>query len=202
MRVTLLDEEKRPLPGPWLVRIPGWTRQRYLAEAPESQFCEFERGEILMHSPVAVRHQQIVRFLTYLLLHYCRTHRGGEVLNGPAVLQVSEDTCREPDIFVIPPERVAGMGDLPVVAVPSLIVEVVSPGTRNLDLRIKSAEYRATGAAEYWAVDYERRELTAHWPARVPTSGTLESSALSGFRIQAEWLWTDPLPSEIECAGA
>lgn len=42
MRLKVVDELKRPLEGPWLVRIPGWTRERYLSEAPETQFCEYE----------------------------------------------------------------------------------------------------------------------------------------------------------------
>jgi len=198
MRVSVVDERKRPLEEPWLVLIPGWTRERYLAEAPEMQFCEYEGGELAMHSPVRARHQQQVRFLTYLLGHHCST-RGGEVLNGPAVLQIAHDILREPDIFVIPPERVPGMGDLPIVAVPSLIVEVISPSTRNLDLKTKADEYRALGVAEYWAVDDEKRELVAHWPRRVITTGILESAALPGFRLTVDWLFQDPLPRETDC---
>ena len=29
--------------------------------------------------------------------------------------------------------------------------------------------------------------------------GRLESTAVPGFRIEADWLWQRPLPSEFEC---
>lgn len=199
MKYSVVDELKRPLENPWLVRVSGWTRDRFLAEAPETQFCEFERGDLIMHSPVRARHQEIVRFLTYLLTTHCGKSGAGRVLNGPAALQLSEDIIREPDIFVIPEERVPGMGQLPVVAVPSIIIEVVSPSTRNLDLRVKPEEYRAIGVSEYWSVDYERQELTVHWPFKVVKAGSLASGALAEFRITVDWLWQDPLPRETDC---
>ena len=201
MKLDVVDEAKRALEGPWLVRVPGWTRERFLAEAPEMRFCEFERGELVMPSPVKVRHQRHVIFLSYLLKTHCESTGAGEVLNGPAVLDVSDDVLREPDIFVVPVEGASGMGEHLVTAVPSLVIEVVSPSTRSLDLRVKSGEYRAKGVAEYWAVDDERRELTAHWPARVVSAGILESTALPGFRINVDWLWQDPLPRALDCVG-
>ena len=199
MKYSVVDELKQPVQGPWLVRVSGWTMERYLAEAPEMQFCEFERGDLIMHSPVKVRHQKTVRFVTFLLTHHCSSKNVGEVMNGPAALRVFEDVAREPDIFVIPPDRVPGMGELPVVAVPSLIIEVASPSTRQLDLKVKADEYRELGVAEYWAVDTERKELTTHWPAKVMKSGILESFALPGFKIKVDWLWQDPLPPEVDC---
>ena len=201
MKLSVVDGEKRAIEGPWLLRIPGWTRERFLAEAPEMRFCEFERGELVMPSPVKARHQRHVRFLTVLLNDHCERTGAGEVFNGPAVLDVSEEVLREPDIFVVPAEGAPAGDELLITAVPSLVIEVISPSTRGLDLRVKAEEYRAKGVAEYWAVDYDRRELTAHWPVRVVSTGVLESVALPGFRITVDWLWQDPLPRAIDCVG-
>ena len=199
MKYSLVDELKQPVTGPWLVRVPGWTMERYLAEAPETQFCEFESGDLIMNSPARGRHQDEVFFLATLLRVHCAREGAGKMLGGPAVLRVSEAVGREPDLFIIPPERVPGMGDLPIVAVPSLIIEVVSPSTRHLDLKVKAGEYRELGVAEYWAVDSEREELTTHWPVKVVKSGILESTALPGFKIKVDWLWQDPLPPDTDC---
>lgn len=46
-----MDPRKGFIPGPYVVRMGGWTLERYLAEAPESQIWEFVCGEVVMHSP-------------------------------------------------------------------------------------------------------------------------------------------------------
>ena len=42
---------------------------------------------------------------------------------------------------------------------PLLVVEVLSPFTRRRDLLDKRAYYLDAGAAEYWVLDGERREI-------------------------------------------
>jgi hypothetical protein len=44
LKVTTADGKE--FPGPYLLRVSGWTEERYFAEAPESQFIEFEDGDL------------------------------------------------------------------------------------------------------------------------------------------------------------
>ncbi|MBI2900335.1 MAG: Uma2 family endonuclease [Planctomycetes bacterium] len=206
MKLELVDADagNRPWTEPYLLRLPGWTWKRYLEEAPEMRFCEYVEGELVMHCPVGWDHQDLVRFLTYLLQGFCSARGLGRVGNGPAVIRVAPEKGREPDIFVIPPEQEARAHGMPLDIVPSLIVEVASPSTRAMDLEEKREEYRALGVAEYWVVDREQKRVTAHRAAedyrpRACAQGRLASSAISGFWIQVEWLWRNPLPPEPEC---
>lgn len=57
MQVMVVDPRTGPLSIPYLVRIGGWTLERYLAEAPESQVWEFVRGEVVVHSPATAEHE-------------------------------------------------------------------------------------------------------------------------------------------------
>ncbi|WP_448590635.1 hypothetical protein [Thermoflexus hugenholtzii] len=57
MRVMVVGPQKELIPGPYVVRMGGWTLERYLAEAPESQVWEFVHGEVVMHSPATAEHQ-------------------------------------------------------------------------------------------------------------------------------------------------
>lgn len=77
-------------------------------------------------------------------------------------------TCRVPDLLVHTPESAAALSgasrsivtrDMPP---PALIVEVVSPGSKNRtrDYRYKRTEYAARGIAEYWIVDPQERRIT------------------------------------------
>ena len=193
---------------PYLLRAGGWTEDRYFQEAPETRIFEFEDGELIMHSPVNTRHQEIVRFLTFLITGYAGKHKLGKALNGPAVVRLRPNLDYEPDIFYIANEHLGQLGDQYFSGAPTLVVEVTSPGSRNHDLRIKPPNYHEHGVKEYWAVDAAEKILYRHLLSEHPndpylitrhTEGRLESESLSGFWIQVNWLWQKPLPAELEC---
>ncbi len=205
MTLAVVDARTRYLwPEPYLVYLPGWTEERYLQEAPENAFWEFVHGEVVVHSPVRAEHQRLVFFLARVLAAFLERRRLGEVLLGPAGLRLGPGLIREPDIFVLAPEDAVRARGFPVEARPWLVVEVVSPSTRRLDLEVKPREYADAGIPEYWAVDSEERVLYQHllergaYRRQAFTQGRMASQALPGFWLQVDWLWQDPLPSEFQ----
>ncbi len=207
MTLMLLDAHtKEPVQAEYLVHLPGWTLERYLAEAPENAFWEYVHGEVIVHSPVYAEHQAVVLFLTGLLRGFCQ-HTGlcCPVLTGPAGLRLEPEVIREPDIFVLAPEDAEKARGFPVEARPLLVVEVVSPSTRRLDLEVKPQEYARAEIPEYWVVDRERRTFHQYLLADKGTyrveeyrEGRVEAHSLSGFWMQVEWLWQEPLPPETQ----
>lgn len=160
--VMVVDEQKRPIRGPYVVRLGGWTLEHYLKEAPEDRIWEFVRGEVVIHSPATAEHQRLVGFLFRLLQGYCEAKGWGEVLTSPAALQIQADVIREPDLFVLPPEEIPKAKGTPLQVRPALVVEVVSPSTRTIDLKEKAEDYTLAQIPEYWAADMERREMLVH----------------------------------------
>lgn len=68
------------------------------------------------------------------------------------------DTCRIPDVVVLPLAQWEAMGDREAVIdlsepPPMLVVEVVSESTRSADYRAKYSEYSVLEIPEYWIVD-------------------------------------------------
>jgi Uma2 family endonuclease len=98
LKIMVVDEHKELLKEPYVVRLGGWTLERYLEEAPEHLICEFVRGEVVMYSPATAEHQQLVNFLVRLIGGYCEAKGCGEVLTGPAAIQLFPDVVREPDL--------------------------------------------------------------------------------------------------------
>jgi len=45
MKLMVMDEKKEALREPYMLRLGGWTLERYLAQAPERQLWEFVLGE-------------------------------------------------------------------------------------------------------------------------------------------------------------
>jgi Uma2 family endonuclease len=208
LAVRILTDDGEEMSAAYLVRLSGWTEERYFREAPETRFVEFEDGEVIVHSPVGTFHQRIVRFLTMLLQAFVRRRGLGEVLHGPTVVRFRPGLNYEPDIFFIPQELLAVLDDEYFSGTPALVVEILSPGTRTHDLVVKPSAYRRHGVREYWVVDLERRALVRHLLPADPQSayqvsehaqGRLECQAIPGFWLDVAWLWQDPLPDELSC---
>lgn len=208
LALRLMTADGNEMSSAYLVRIPGWSEDRYFQEAPETQFVEFEDGEVIVHSPAGVRHQDLTLFLTMPLRGYVRRLDLGRILNGPAVVRLRPGLDYEPDVFFVPRDRLADLGEEYFSGPPGLVVEVASQGTRMHDLRTKASAYRQHGVGEYWVVDPGRKlvirhllpaETQAPYQASEHAQGRLESEAIPGFWLDVSWLWQDPLPDELRC---
>jgi Uma2 family endonuclease len=187
------------------VRIPGWTERRFFAEAPEQGLFEFKDGELVMHSPVGIAHQRIVGFFTTLLRNYVNLKQSGEVFAGPAVLRLREELDREPDIFFVSRKRAPQVKSQYVETPVDFVAEVTSAGSEARDFDEKRVEYESSGIPEYWIVDPKKRSVSVHllregaYRVKTSSKGRLESSQISGFYLQVDWLWAAPPPPEVRC---
>lgn len=208
LALRVVDAKGREPTEPYLVRLAGWTEERYFAEAPEDQIVEFEEGEIIVPSPATARHQQLVRFLTFLLAGYARTRQLGEVLNGPAVVRLAPGLDYEPDIFFIRQDMLPCLEEKYFAGAPALVAETTSASTRNCDLKEKATVYAQHGVPEYWVVETQAGALyqhvqipggTATYRRQEYRQGRVSSQSLPGFWLNVSWLWQDPLPPELPC---
>jgi Uma2 family endonuclease len=101
---------------------------------------------------------ELLRFLPVRLLR-----RGTEV-----VVNGYHTTTRIPDLMVLTEDLAAALTGakrsvvMPDMPPPTLVVEIVSPGTANevRDYRYKRSEYAARSIAEYWIVDPQQAQIT------------------------------------------
>ncbi len=66
---------------------------------------------------------------------------------------LSAQNVVEPDVVFIAPDRQDTLGDKAIIGVPSLVVEVLSPGTAATDRGRKRDIYAHFDVPEYWIVD-------------------------------------------------
>jgi len=108
--------------------------------------------------------------------------------------------CRLPDLMVHSEESYAALigakraillRDMPP---PLVVVEVVSPGTKNRDrdYRYKRTEYAAREIAEYWIIDPETQQITlclwvnGQYEDQVYQGDTpIQSTVIPGFNLSA-----------------
>ncbi|MFN5966394.1 MAG: Uma2 family endonuclease, partial [Pseudanabaena sp.] len=68
------------------------------------------------------------------------------------------DTVRIPDVVVIQQDNWQALQEREAVidfdlSAPLLVIEVISPPTKNIDYRAKRTEYAARDIPEYWIID-------------------------------------------------
>jgi Uma2 family endonuclease len=128
-----------------------------------------------------------------------RTGRGVPLLTPGLVF--AEDDNAIPDLLWISLERLAAVVDDAghLTAAPELVVEVVSPGRENerRDREVKLDLYARRGVAEYWIVDWIRRDVAVYrrdgaalrHVATLTGEDTLTSPLLPGFACPLGNLW-------------
>lgn len=104
----------------------------------------------------ATRHQRLVQRLSLALGQHLQQHpEQGEVFLAPFDVVLSQHDVVEPDVLVIAGDQVEILTEQRVVGAPALVIEVLSPGTRQRDEQIKRRLYERAGVREYWLVDPE-----------------------------------------------
>ncbi|RME84025.1 MAG: Uma2 family endonuclease [Planctomycetota bacterium] len=203
MKFQVIDPKGKILEGPYIIRLPGWTEERYYQEAPRDQKAEFVKGELILMSPMSGEHSQTVYFLSSLIGGFCEVKKLGKILPSPTI-RLAPDVNREPDLCFIPQEKLHLATGMPIQAIPPFIIEV-SWTTRSIDLGEKAQDYERAQVGEYWVVDIEQKEVVVHlleegkYQRKTLKSGKLESREIQGFYIHIDWLWQKPLPSALEC---
>ncbi|WP_028658533.1 Uma2 family endonuclease [Nocardioides insulae] len=137
-------------------QVPGRWREADLASLPDDGHrYEIVDGVLLVNAAPAPRHQRVVHLLWRLPDSRCP--HGWWVLASPLDVVLAEDTVVEPDLLVAPK---AAFGPKNLRTPPLLVVEVLSPSTRRVDLELKRARYERAGIASYWIVDPDTLHLT------------------------------------------
>jgi Uma2 family endonuclease len=117
---------------------------------------ELVDGTLLVTPAPNTRHQSCVTQLAAILV--TAAGPGVKVLVAPYDWVVGPSTLFQPDIVVA---RRADLGPQRLERPPLLVVEVLSPSTRRIDLATKRMAYAEAGVAAYWLVDPDVPSLTA-----------------------------------------
>jgi Uma2 family endonuclease len=102
---------------------------------------------IVSASPGRV-HQRAVGRIYRLLDDACTPDF--EVLVAPFAVGLADDTELQPDVVVARRDQLTDR-DLP--GPPALAVEVLSPSTRLIDLKVKRARFERAGTPSFWVLD-------------------------------------------------
>lgn len=165
-------------------------REQFYRDMREGDKVEFINGQVIVHTPVKLRHSQASDNLFALMKAFVQKHDLGIVGHEKLLVSLTRNDY-EPDICFFGVEKARALApDQTHFPAPDLIVEVLSDSTEGLDRGIKFEDYALHGVGEYWLVDaaQETVEQYALEAGRYELiikarTGTIASRAIAGFEI-------------------
>jgi Uma2 family endonuclease len=109
------------------------------------------------------RHQQLSARLFASFVRYLDQHpESGEALYAPLDVVFTQYDVVEPDLLFIGANRTGVITEKNIQGAPSLVIEILSPGTRKRDKGIKRDLFARGDVEEYWMVDPDHATITVH----------------------------------------
>ncbi len=132
-------------------------KSKDLERLPDEPFLTYEiiDGELIVSRQPHLRHGAIIAKLSAQLYPAVKA-LGGMVLVEPGIVwgEEAEDNVA-PDIAVVLPDRLHLATGRSLSGTPNVVMEIVSPGSIEVDYVKKRALYARTGAQEYWIIDWQ-----------------------------------------------
>lgn len=166
-------------------------------QLPEGSPYQLIGGELVLTPSPETQHQRISRKLLLKMASFVEEHDLGEVFDAPTDVYFNDKETYQPDVLFIPWEREIIVEKHRINGAPDLVVEILSPSTANDDITTKFRIYEQYGVKEYWIIDpsNKRTEVYLHNDGRltliqrVDGKGLIKSKVLSGFAVEAEYLF-------------
>ena len=171
-----------------------WTYEDYACLPDEGVRFEVVEGYLYMSPPPRTEHQSISGTLHGLIWSYLKTHPLGRILYAPVdVILPDRATNVQPDLVFVSIANAGIIGEMNIVGVPDLLVEILSPSNISHDRRLKFRVYAEAGVREYWIVS-PRQQTIEVWVlaghvytlfGKFRGDDMVRSEVLAGFSVNA-----------------
>lgn len=135
----------------------------YIEALPEGERAELIDGRIYYMASPTRTHQQLLGYLYRKIADYIDGQGGDcEVNLAPFAVYLNNDnrTYVEPDIVVVCDRD--KLDDKGCHGAPDWVIEIVSPGSKDMDYLRKLIKYNEAGVKEYWIVDTAKTCVTVY----------------------------------------
>lgn len=126
---------------------------------PEDKRYEILEGDLVVVPAPNEYHQRISRELEFKLWSFIRESKLGSLYYAPFDVILSDENVLQPDILFISKEHSSIITKDNVRGAPDLVIEIISPATRNRDREIKGKIYAKYGVKEYWLINPEEQSI-------------------------------------------
>jgi Uma2 family endonuclease len=180
-----------------MIIIKHASEHDYESLANEDLKIEFDGECLYIHSPASKKHENVVfNLLTIFKQILNRNPALGEPIGSKFALKLPKGKRPEPDVVILPRGAV-GDDDSVYEGVPRMVIEILSPSTKDHDLLVKRKWYEESLVPEIWFIDLETRRIkTLHlakngkYQEKEYTKDTVVCEVLEKLAIPFEEIFT------------
>lgn len=170
-----------------LITVAGSLDEFYALEETKADFVN---GFIHIQMGASVIHEQIfVELITQLNL-FVKKDQLGKVFGSRLSVGLSSSYHPEPDIFFVANKNSGKYANDRFNGTPDLVIEIISPSTRKLDLEEKRPLYQNNLVPEIYFIDFDNKVVIidlledGKYASYTLKTGTFTSKVLAGL----EWV--------------
>ena len=168
-----------------------WTYEDYRELPNDGKTYQVIGGKLFMRPAPSTRHQKICRNLSFIIWNFVKEHNLGEIYNAPIDVVFRSVNVVQPDIIFVSKGRLKIIKEKGIFGAPDWIIEIISPSTDKIDIKLKKDLYEYFGVREYWIVypDDEKVEVYLLKEGRYRLKGafskneTLKSEIIQGLKV-------------------
>jgi Uma2 family endonuclease len=169
-----------------------YTADDYM-QLPENAPYQLINGKLIYMAAAILKHSDISQNLNFELMAFVRKNNSGKVFVAPTDVHFDEGNVFQPDLLYVSISR-SNILQRWIYGAPDFIVEILSPGTENIDRNRKMKIYGKYNVIEYWIVSPEEKQIEIYYNKRrkmqliqtVSRSGKIVSKAIKGFEVELE----------------
>lgn len=136
-----------------------FTYEHYALFPSNGQTHEVIDGDHFMNPAPNLYHQTISKRILLQLELQIELQKLGWVYDAPTDVQLTEFDIVQPDLVVVLNDRKSILTKQKIDGVPSMIIEILSPGNASQDRQLKKQLYQRTEVPEYWIIDPESKTI-------------------------------------------
>jgi len=167
-----------------------WTDGDFLDWLQPGVHADLLGGEKAMHSPVSLKHADLLNLLDLRSRQWMAAGGGGRLYREVVAVRLSARNVFLPDLAWFSDDQIPRLLPTHSPIAPKWVCEALSPSTADRDTGPKFTGYEEHGVEEYWIVDPEtlahrfyarERELFVEFFP--DAAGVIHSKVLGGFQV-------------------
>jgi len=209
MSVSLMHETDQVVEGRiiHLAERP-FSFEEFLEISGYKDHLELVKGVLVERMSARLPHERHFGWVFWLLEGFVEQRSLGEVLGSRTAVRIDAFGGRLPDVLFVRQDRRHIIQDKAVYGAPDLVVEIICPNDRPSDVHALETDYRNIGVAEIIFLDLPKRRVLVvrrrddDYQIETLSTGTLHFETVSGFHLEVEALFQDPLPRKLDILTA
>jgi len=182
-----------------------WTYQDYRELPNNGKTYQVIGGRLFTTPAPSPLHQDISGNLGFIIRSFVKEHNLGKVYNAPVDVVFNSVNVVQSDIIFISQKRLRIIKEKGIFGAPDWIIEIISPSSDKIDIKLKKGLYEHFRVREYWIVypDEEKVEVYLLKEGKFKLRGTfsknepVEVNVIENFKIDLKEIFPPDSPGII-----